>query len=389
MLQFKLESLRNWVSLLLVILCLVLNNSSVSNFMILGNLVALIFLNLPSIKNLIYLKGFLVTFIFLPLFIGIINEVESNQIIRFLALFLLFVTYPFKVNFERLHYLILGAVASYLLFMQIGCALQIPLFINFRELNYPPEQNLWGANAVEGIGAFLGGLKDVRLPGIYYNPNIMGQSFLILYVIILVFIFEKTNRAFYISLFFIFFLSILSTGSRSTMVSFLFINSFKILPILKKNPKVFIFLSSILVFSIFYYGVTLDFRALDVTAGVFSGGSEGESKSIKIETFLSYFRDLNFLSFFDMAGFLFGHLNWDRQFDADIGYLLSYFGLVGLMAIIVYFFVIFILTDTKYRFVFGLFLISLGATLIMNFRFSILFFIILGITFKQKKIIFK
>ena len=90
-----------------------------------------------------------------------------------------------------------------------------------------------------------------------------------------------------------------------------------------------------------------------------------------------------------MGGFLFGHLNWDRQFDADIGYLLSYFGLFGFMAILVYFTVLFILTNTKYRFVFGLFLISLGATLIMNFRFSILFFIILGITFKQKKIIFK
>jgi hypothetical protein len=140
------------------------------------------------------------------------------------------------------------------------------------------------------------------------------------------------------------------------------------------------------IFGILYYGVTLDFRALDVTGGVFSGG---ESGSIKIDTFLSYFRDLNFRSFFEMVGFLFGHLNWDRQFDADIGYLLSYFGVFGLMAILVYFFVIFILTDTKYRFVFGLFFISLGATLIMNFRFSILFFIILGITFRHKKIVYK
>ena len=145
---------------------------------------------------------------------------------------------------------------------------------------------------------------------------------------------------------------------------------------------------SIPVVSILYYGVRLEsFRGLNVIGGIFNGNDE--SGSVKIEMLVSYFRDLNFLSFFDMAGFLLGHLNWDRQFDSDLGYLLSYFGLVGLIAIMVYFFVIFILTDTKYRFVFGLFLISLGATLIMNFRFSILFFIILGITFKQKKIIFK
>jgi hypothetical protein len=298
----------------------------------------------------------------------------------------LFVTYPFKVNFDRLHYLILGGIGTYLLFMQIGCALQIPLFIDFRELNYPPEQNLWGDNVVQGIEAFVGGLKDVRLPGIYYNPNIMGQSFLILYVILFLFIFENSNRTFYFSIFIVFFFSILFTGSRSTMASFLFINSFRILPILKKNPKLFLFFLSMPIFGILYYGVTFDFRALDVTGGVFSGG---ESSSIKIDTFLSYFRDLNFRSFFEMVGFLFGHLNWDRQFDADIGYLLSYFGVFGLMAILVYFFVIFILTDTKYRFVFGLFFISLGATLIMNFRFSILFFIILGITFRHKKIVYK
>lgn len=386
--HINLQSLRNWVSLFLVVLCLVLNNSTKSSLLIFANLISLVFLNLPSVKNIIYFKGFLVTFIFLPLFIGIINEVESNQILRFLALFLLFVTYPFKVNFEKLHYLILGMIALYLLFMQIGCALQIPLFIDFRELNYPPEQNLWGNNAVEGIMAFLGGLKDVRLPGIYYNPNIMGQSFLILYVFFFVFIFEKSNRTFYFSLFFIFFLSILFTGSRSTMVSFLFINSFKIWPILKKNPKLFMLFLSIPVISILYYGVRIEsFRGLNVIGGIFNGNDE--SGSVKIEMLVSYFRDLNFLSFFDMAGFLLGHLNWDRQFDSDLGYLLSYFGLVGLIAISIYFFVIFILTDTKYRFVFGLFLISLGATLIMNFRFSILFFIILGITFKQKKIIFK
>jgi len=386
MLNINLQSLRNWVSLLLVILCLTLNNSTKSNFLIFGNLVILIFLNFSSIKNQLFIKGFLVTFIFLPFFIGLINGVESNQITRFLALFLLFVTYPFKVNFDRLHYLILGGIGTYLLFMQIGCALQIPLFIDFRELNYPPEQNLWGDNVVQGIEAFVGGLKDVRLPGIYYNPNIMGQSFLILYVILFIFIFENSNRTFYFSIFIVFFFSILFTGSRSTMASFLFINSFRILPILKKNPKLFVFFLSMPIFGILYYGVTLDFRALDVTGGVFSGG---ESGSIKIDTFLSYFRDLNFRSFFEMVGFLFGHLNWDRQFDADIGYLLSYFGVFGLMAILVYFFVIFILTDTKYRFVFGLFFISLGATLIMNFRFSILFFIILGITFRHKKIVYK
>ena len=386
MLQFNLQSLRNWVSLTLVILCLVLNNSTLSNTMIFGNLAILILLNLSSFKSQLLFKGFLVTFIFSPLIIGILTGVEVNQIIRFVALFLLFITYPFKVNFERLHYLILGGIGTYLLFMQIGCALQIPLFIDFRELNYPPEQNLWGANAVEGVEAFLGGLRDVRLAGIYYNPNIMGQSFLILYVFLFVFILENPNRSLFFSLFFIFFFSILFTGSRSTLASYLFINSFRILPLLKKNPKVFILFLSLTIFGILYYGVTLDFRALDVTGGVFSGG---ESSSVKIITFLSYFDDLNFRSLFGVGGFLFGHLNWDRQFDADIGYLLSYFGLFGLLAILVYFFIIFILTDSKYRFVFGLFLISLGATLIMNFRFSILFFIILGITFKQKKIIYK
>lgn len=387
-LKFNIYIIRNWAALILCILCLVLNNSEVSNFLVLGNLFFLSLMSVGSLKKFVLIKGGVTAFILLPFFIGIITQVEINQIIRFLALLLLFLTYPIPVRFSKMQYLILGIVIIYLLVMQIGCALQIPLFYDFRAENYPPEQNLWGDNVVEGIEAFLGGLKDIRLPGIYYNPNIMGQSLVIVYGFIFIYLFDKIKNGYYYPLFLIFFFSILFTGSRTSMAAFLVMNSFKFWPILKKNPKLFTFFIGAVLALVLYYGVTFDFRGLDITGGVFR--EEGsESGNIKLTIFLSYFEDLNYLSFFDFAGFMLGHLNWDRQFDADIGYLLSYFGVIGFCVIVFYFILIFKLTIPKYRFIFSLFLISIGATLIMNFRFSILFFMLLGMVASERKIVFK
>lgn len=387
-LKFNINIIRNWTGLILALLCFVLNNSAVSNFLIFGNLFFLSLLSISSLKRFAVVKGGITVIILFPFFIGILTQVEINQILRFLALLLLFLTYPIHIQFNRIHYLIIGGLIVYLLVMQIGCALQIPLFYDFRAENYPPEQNLWGDNAVEGIEAFLGGLKDVRLPGIYYNPNIMGQSLVIIYGFIFIYLFEKINNGYYYPLFIGFFFSILFTGSRTSMAAYLVMNSFKFWPILKKNPKLFTFFVGGILALVLYYGVTFDFRGLDITGGVFR--EEGsESGSVKLTIFLSYFEDLNYLSFIDLSGFMFGHLSWDRQFDADIGYLLSYFGLIGICVIAIYFLLIFKLTIPKYRFIFSLFLISIGATLIMNFRFSILFFMLLGMVVSERKIVFK
>ena len=79
-------------------------------------------------------------------------------------------------------------------------------------------------------------------------------------------------------------------------------------------------------------------------------------------------------------------MNWDKQFDADPGYILSFFGLFGTLIFILYLLYIYFQLDTKFKFVFFILLISLGATIIMNFRFSILMAYIFSISYKKHKV---
>ena len=77
-------------------------------------------------------------------------------------------------------------------------------------------------------------------------------------------------------------------------------------------------------------------------------------------------------------------MGWNYQFDVDLGYLLSFFGIIGTAMILVYLMLLYIRSKREMRFMFFIFLISIGATIIMNFRFVIIALYLISMTYNLK-----
>lgn len=327
-------------------------------------------------KDLFNIKFLLFFSFVISLTIALLTKIDVNQVIRLLCLVILFWTYPIKYNLQKKHIWVLIGVGIYLIGMQVGKTLGIPVLNNFVSTNYPIEKNLWGDNEFEGVGQILSGFSN-RLGGIYYNPNIMGQSILILYVVIIIGLLKDFSKVFTFSIAGLFFLSILLTGGRTAMLTFILINIFLFKRDIQRRLVIWIPVFIIIAAVTVYYGTLFEFRAFYNLAGSFSDSEDSGGQ--KVQIFMSYLNEYDFKSIGKIFMFLFGNLDWDRQFDADPGYLLSFFGLIGTLIIISFFIMVYRKTPQRYRFVFLLFLISVTATILINYRFSILMFMILSL----------
>jgi hypothetical protein len=258
--------------------------------------------------------------------------------------------------------------------MQIGNALGITLFVNFIDKFYPITENLWD---YKFDSTNISEIISNRLAGIYYNPNIMGQSLVFLYAIIL----DKLNISFtkktriYITI--LIFVSILLTGGRTALITFIILLGLNHYRYFKKY--IFLFIPIIVLFFA-YIVTTLQLRAFE---NIFNPLAEDDSGNAKLQILISYFRDFNFNSISTIFTYLFGYLNWDRQFDSDIGYLLSFIGIFGFLYLIFILISFYRKTDRSKRYYFILLLITITATIFLNLRFSILFFLIISKFNKQ------
>lgn len=367
--------MQNWIVCLLIVFCFILNSTPFSSAILLVILCSLLVNNLSTPKDLFNIKFLLLFSFSISFVLAITTELDFNQVIRLLSLVILFWTYPIKYNLNKKHIWILIAVGFYLIGTQVGKTLGIPLLNNFIDANYPIEKNVWGDNEFDAVSEIFSGFGN-RLGGIYYNPNIMGQSILILYVIIIISLLRNFSRPFSFVIAGLFFLSILLTGGRTAMITFIFVNIFLFRREIQKKLVFWIPVFFIIASVAMYYSSLLEFRAFYNLTGSFS--DEQDSGGQKIQIFMSYLSEYDFNSINKITLFLFGKLNWDRQFDTDLGYLLSFFGLIGTIFILCFFIMVYQKTFPEYRFVFLLFMVSITATILINYRFSILLFLILS-----------
>jgi len=241
--------------------------------------------------------------------------------------------------------------------------------VNFIDKFYPITDNLWD---YKFDSTNISEIISNRLAGIYYNPNIMGQSLVFLYAIILESLnmsFTKKNR---IIITFLIFVSILLTGGRTALLTFIILLALNHYRYFKKYIFLFI---PIIVLLFAYIITTLQLRAFE---NIINPLAEDDSGNAKLQILISYFRDFDLNSISSIFTYLFGYLNWDRQFDSDIGYLLSFIGIFGFLYLIFILIYIYRKTHRSKRYYFVLLLITLTATIFLNLRFSILFFLIIS-----------
>ncbi len=323
-------------------------------------------------------KLFFILFTFISFLIGVFNGIPSNQLIRYFSIIILIYTYPLNISLTKNYYKVFFVIGIYLVAIQILRIFNINFIDNFIDKFYPIEENVWG-NFLVSENNNITTVFENRLSGIYYNPNIMGQSILILYILLTLNIKKYFNNNYILLTTLICFLSILLTGSRTSMFTFIiiFITNFY-LNSTKKNLFI-IFIPICILFTILVYNFEL--RVFSNMLHLFS--DKEDSGSAKLSMFINYLKYDAFSNFNNILTFIFGKLNWDTQFDADPGYIINFFGIIGLINIVIFFIKVYSTLISKYKYVYYLFLTCIGATIIMNYRFSILIFLILSLSNKK------
>jgi hypothetical protein len=121
-----------------------------------------------------------------------------------------------------------------------------------------------------------------------------------------------------------------------------------------------------------------------IMTNIFSLFSEkNDSGYAKYIGFYNYYMNYDYSSLENVVSLFFGKMNWDFQFDAELGYLLSFFGIFGTILIFLYISILFLKADNKLKFVFFIFLVSIGGTIIMNFRFNIVALYLISMSYKK------
>ena len=371
--------MQNWIICILIFLCLVLNGTSTSSIIIFLFLVYLFIKNISNLNNYRDLKILLFVSFFISFLFGLSKGIELTQLIRFFSVLILFWTYPLKFELKRIHLILLLIVGVYLIIMQLGRAIGISVIDDFITTNYPNEKKIFIETVYDNIDKLVNEF-DTRLAGIASEANTMAHTMLILFATIIIGLRKNFSSRIVLVAFICAFISILVTGGRTGLVTFIIMNIFIFKDYLKQNKKILLlFISG---FIILYFNYLVNFRAFDLLSLFDQKESSG---SIKMQILLDYFMEISSGSIEDFIIFIFGYMNWDRHFDAELGNVISFYGVMGLLLIVLFFIQIYKATYKNYRWIFFIFLISIGGTILLNYRFGILTFLALS-SVNQKNI---
>jgi hypothetical protein len=371
------------ISSLLISLFL-LNSTIFSNIIIFGLLIIVFLLSYRSIFNkdiflfkIIILYSLLLTFV-----VNVNQQIELSEYIRYFSLLIIFLIFPLNVEVKNKFFIVMIFITGILIFIsQLGSSFGVqPINILIQRF-YPIDYNVWESQSLESISGLneYGSFK--RFGGIYYNPNIMGQN-IVLWCILFISILESSklqisrHLLLIIVSYSITFLSLILSGSRTAMAVYAVFLLLKYYNVIKRK-KILISLIIIAVLATSYQFFS-ELRIFQISSAITNPEGSLNIKFNILKDWLS-----NRLSGeVNLFNILFGDFDLGIQFDADLGYILSYFGIIGFFAIIFYLSKVFYLFKNK-RYYFSIFLIGIGATVIMNFRFSIIALLILSIAYSD------
>ncbi len=371
-----LSTLRNLCAFMLIVAVCVLNYTNVSDIII-GGLVTASFL--LHINNIGFYIGYKLLFLVLSLCSIVVGITfgHTPEFFRIITLTLIIAAFPYHVSLSRMHYIGLLAVAIYLFAMQLGYGyFQIAFVKEFIDSFYPISRFGYDDGSKTSWSAYEDpslGLADTRYAGIFYNPNIMGQTMLFLYACLLPYMQARqllTNMAIYM----IFLSSVAFTGSRTATIIMLVLGFFSFIKQLN-FVKFLLLLAAVMILAFVFLDSVGILRGLNVV-GLFDGSDLSGRGKIR---YMLLLWDKIFSNETDFFVWLFGIGKEVTFYDFDLGYMFEIFGVLGIILIISLLIAIYRDTLQTYRYVFFLFLISVGTTVIINFRFSILIFIVLSL----------
>jgi hypothetical protein len=326
------------------------------------------------LNKLFVFKAFVILSIVLSILNAGVFSYVPIEIARVFLLAILFLFFPFEIRLSKMHLLLMLFILIYLFVFQVGSAIGLSFIEGLRDSLYPIEDNVWEVDEYAGVTS----LQENRYAGIFYNPNIMGQNMVLLFCLFLAYFKIKKPNIILIIVSIVILLSTVLTGSRTAIFTLLILFFFYFRKYLTVNG--FIFIASILGVIVL---VKLDgilnylenFRSFNISSLYGEDLSSGSAKLHEFNVWFEQFQEYNFST---ISTLIFGVAAITLQVDFDFGYILQVLGLFGFLMLLFFFIQAYQRTQTQFRFVFWVFLISIGATLIINFRFSILLMMILS-----------
>lgn len=324
----------------------------------------------------------LLTLIIVASFIVNINEfyVDNKSIFRSIVLIIMLLSYGrtrgYKILYPYIYIAIIVLFAS-----QFSSALNIS-FINSIINSYYINEVEGNFEVVSMIDFSQFGI--FRLGGIYINPNNYA-SFLGLVLTVILCEIKQFSRLGIIALFILIPLSLVATGSRTGLIVLVFtaiyyLYSSKVMS-LKKAVFITIIFSAVV--SVFLFNsVTDHYRILKVDEGI------DNSIGVKINLLIDYINSdptIDKLLFGNFSGeALQSYIGiYFSGMDFEIGNLILYYGFLFLITIVFFYTKIFKKMLPKYRVVFIVLLWMFSNSLLLSFRMSALWILILGVYYQR------
>lgn len=322
-----------------------------------------------DVYKIILLLSIAITFAFSGTLLG---SYSLDNFVKVINIYLILVLFPISNRIKLNNkYLIISLVVIFI--SQISYIINLSIVINFIEKFYSNDYfNSSEILALDGR-ANIGGI--FRFGGLFRNPNQCGRMVTLLLGIYLINN-EKIKSKDYLVIS-LALLSVLLTGSRTAfLISLILI--FVHFIFLQKNKKIARFNIILFALAVTYLAINSEFRGFDLIekTGATSLGS-------KFDFLYNYYQNSTY------GQFILGNFNIDEisynynnlritKFDFEFGYLFHGFGILGLLIILFQVFKIFIKGDYKIKYLFIIMLWTFSSTILVNFRFSLLFFLALS-----------
>jgi len=319
----------------------------------------------------------LISMSFLLFGITNVDRMDVKGLLRNIVILELIFFFPFSKNVKIPNfYLYFGVI--YIFISQISYILGIGSIISFFTSNYPYEGDAYYYKA-DYLMAHANNMsltnRNFRLGGLYLNPNQCARYLTILFA---VFLCENHKKKIKHLLPFIgiTILAIVATGSRT---GFLIAALMLLWFFYRKTEKSgyaskFLFISLVGFIGVFVFlsagELSQSMRFLDFNEGV------DKSLSMKIQIFIDY------LSNSSLIQTLFGNFSNDGlsaiQFDSEWGDLFYRYGLLFVLAFILFYILVFRNTAPEYRLYFFILLWVISSTLVLSYRAGFVFLLCLS-----------
>lgn len=340
------------------------------------------------LKKFGLMKLALVAWLFLVLFYSQLAgyQIYAQSTIKLISIGLFFLLFPLKLSHSIDQRLILGATVI-ILITQVAYVLNLNLVIDLINTYYTSEGYFNSSEVVAGTTE-LEDVFNLRFGGIYRNSNQAGRMITLLFATSLLNFSKVQKRKWMIlaSLGLLFF-GVLLTGSRTSFLVLVILSVSFVLYYLNINRTKVILGGLLFILPIFLL-LGSGNRLLNYSE--FSGNAKRGSFLSKLNFLDSYIDQTSLTKPTDLV---FGKFNIDNfsyyygqrinKFDSEIGYLIHAVGFVGLLLIIIFYLNIFVKSGPKTRFIMLLLFWMITSSVLTNFRFLALFFLVLSLFYNQ------